>query len=158
MQRPNLSDLIDQGRGIAPADIVPKGGRVFGLITGDPVETDMVICGDTIAGVFGSYEARQVIDCAGQIPVPGFIDTHLHIESSLVTPYEFDRCVGPRGITTAICDPREIANVCGLTGIRYFLDASAETVMDIRVQLSSCVTSTTWKPRVPGFWRQTLCR
>lgn len=143
---------------MARADIVLKGGRVFGLITGDPVETDVAICGDTIAGVFGSYEGRQVIDCAGQIPVPGFIDTHLHIESSLVTPYEFDRCVGPRGITTAIRDPHEIANVCGLTGIRCFLDASAETVMDIRVQLSSCMPSTTWKPRVPGFWRQTLCR
>ena len=108
--------------------------------------------------MFGTYEARQIIDCAGQIPVPDFIDTHLHIDSSLVTPHKFDRCVGPRGITTAICDPHEIDNVCGVTGIRYFLDASAETVMDIRVQLSSCMPSTTWKPRVTGFWRQTLCR
>ena len=158
MPRPNLSDLIDQGRGIAPADIVLKGGRVFDLITGDLVETDVAICGDTIVGVFGTYVGRQVIDCAGQIPVPGFIDTHLHIDSSLVTPHKFDRCVGPRGITTAIRDPHEIPNVCGLTGIRYFLDASAETVMDISVQLLSCVPSTTWKPRVPGFWRQILCR
>jgi adenine deaminase len=92
--------------------------------------------------VFDSYEGARVIDCTGQILVPGFIDTHLHIESSCVTPYEFDRCVGPRGVTTAICDPHEIANVCGLEGIRYFLDASAHTVMDIRVQLSSCVPST----------------
>jgi adenine deaminase len=142
MPRPTLSDLIDQGRGVTPADLVLRGGRVFDLITGDLAESDVAICGDTIAGVFGDYEARQVIDCSGQILVPGFIDTHLHIESSLVTPYEFDRCVGPRGVTTAICDPHEIANVCGLTGIRYFLDASAETVMDIRVQLSSCVPST----------------
>jgi adenine deaminase len=74
--------------------------------------------------------------------VPGFIDTHLHIESSCVTPFEFDRCVTPRGVTTAICDPHEIANVCGLDGIRYFLDCAARTVMDIRVQLSSCVPST----------------
>jgi adenine deaminase len=65
MPRQNLSDLIDQGRGIAPADIVLKGGRVFGLITGDLVETDVAICGDTIVGVFGTYEGRQVIDCAG---------------------------------------------------------------------------------------------
>ena len=142
MPRPTLTDLIDQGRGVTPADLVLRGGRVFDLITGDLVETDVAICGDTIVGVFGAYEGRQVIDCAGKILVPGFIDTHLHIESSLVTPYEFDRCVGPRGVTTAICDPHEIANVCGLAGIRYFLDASAETVMDIRVQLSSCVPST----------------
>jgi adenine deaminase len=142
MQRPTLSDLIDQGRGVVPADLVLRGGRVFDLITGDLVETDVAICGDTIVGVVGQYDGRQVTDCTGKLLVPGFIDTHLHIESSLVTPYEFDRCVGPRGVTTAICDPHEIANVCGLTGIRYFLDASAETVMDIRVQLSSCVPST----------------
>jgi adenine deaminase len=142
MPRPTLTDLIDQGRGVTPADLVLRGGRVFDLITGDLVDTDVAICGDTIVGVFGRYEGRQVIDCTGKLLVPGFIDTHLHIESSLVTPYEFDRCVGPRGVTTAICDPHEIANVCGLEGIRYFLDASAETVMDIRVQLSSCVPST----------------
>ena len=137
-----LSDRIDQGRGIVPADLVLKGGRVFDLITGDLVETDVAICGDTIVGVFGSYSGRREIDCTGKVLVPGFIDTHLHIESSLVTPHEFDRCVTPRGVTTAICDPHEIANVCGLTGIRYFLQSAAQTLMDIRVQLSSCVPST----------------
>ncbi len=137
-----LSDRIAQGRGEVPADLVLKGGRVFDLITGDLVETDVAICGDTIVGVFGDYEGRRVIDVTGKVMVPGFIDTHLHIESSLVTPFEFDRCVTPRGITTAICDPHEIANVCGLTGITYFLEASALTLMDIRVQLSSCVPST----------------
>lgn len=142
MTRPALSDLIAQGRGEVPADLVLRGGRVFDLMTGDLVETDVAICGDTIVGVFGAYEGRRVIDISGQIIVPGFIDTHLHIESSLVTPFEFDRCVLPRGVTTAICDPHEIANVCGLEGIGYFLDASARTLMDIRVQLSSCVPST----------------
>ncbi len=137
-----LADRIAQGRGEMPADLVLRGGRVFDLITGDLVETDVAICGDTIVGVFGTYEGRRTIDVTGRILVPGFIDTHLHIESSLVTPFEFDRCVTPRGITTAICDPHEIANVCGLTGIRYFLDAAALTLMDIRVQLSSCVPST----------------
>ena len=135
-----LSARIDQGRGITPADLVLKGGRVFDLITGDLVETDVAICGDTIVGVFGSYQGKREIDVSGRILVPGFIDTHLHIESSLVTPFEFDRCVSPHGITTAICDPHEIANVCGLTGINYFLEASTRTLMDIRVQLSSCVT------------------
>lgn len=142
MTRPALADLIDQGRGAAPAELVLKGGRVFDLITGDLVETDVAICGDTIVGVFGTYSGRREIDVTGRVLVPGFIDTHLHVESSGVTPFEFDRCVTPRGITTAICDPHEIANVCGLAGIRYFLDSSAHLVMDLRVQLSSCVPST----------------
>lgn len=138
----HLENRIDQGRGIVPADLVLKGARVFDLITGDLVETDVAICGDTIVGIYGSYQGLREIDLTGRILVPGFIDTHLHIESSLVTPFEFDRCVTPHGVTTAICDPHEIANVCGLLGIQYFLDASAQTLMDIRVQLSSCVPST----------------
>ena len=142
MSKASLSDRIDQGRGITPADLVLKGGRVLDLITGDLVETDVAICGDTIVGVFGSYQGQREIDMGGRILVPGFIDTHLHIESSLVTPFEFDRCVSPHGVTTAICDPHEIANVCGLTGINYFLEASSRTLMDIRVQLSPCVPST----------------
>lgn len=142
MAKATVADRIDQGRGVVPADIVLKGGLVFDLITGDLVASDVAICGDTIVGVFGSYSGKREIDVTGKVLVPGFIDTHLHIESSLVTPFEFDRCVSPHGVTTAICDPHEIANVCGLTGIRYFLDASARTLMDIRVNLSSCVPST----------------
>jgi len=142
MTKANLSDRISQARGQAPADLLLRGGRVFDMITGDLVQSDVAICGDTIVGVCGDYQARREIDVTGKILVPGFIDTHLHIESSLVTPFEFDRCVTPLGVTTAICDPHEIANVCGLTGIHYFLKASALTLMDIRVQLSSCVPST----------------
>ncbi|MDQ2065992.1 adenine deaminase [Xinfangfangia sp. CPCC 101601] len=137
-----LSARIAQGRGLEPADLVLKGGRIFDLISGQLVESDVAICGDTIVGTYGSYQGKREIDVSGQILVPGFIDTHLHIESSAVTPHEFDRCVTPRGVTTAICDPHEIANVCGLTGIHYFLDCAAQTLMDIRVQLSSCVPST----------------
>ncbi|MFN3844520.1 MAG: adenine deaminase [Paracoccaceae bacterium] len=137
-----LSARIAQGRGLEPADLVLKGGRVFDLVTGDLVQTDVAICGDTIVGVFGDYTGRREIDVAGRVLVPGFIDTHLHIESSLVTPFEFDRCVTPRGVTTAICDPHEIANVIGIKGIQYFLEASLHCLMDIRVQLSSCVPST----------------
>ena len=81
-------------------------------------------------------------DHGGRLLMPGFIDTHLHIESSLVTPHEFDRCVLPYGVTTVICDPHEIANVLGTEGIQFFLDSAEETIMDIRVQLSSCVPAT----------------
>jgi adenine deaminase len=142
MPKSPLPDRIDQGRGLVPADLVLKGGQVFDLITGDLVETDVAICGDTIVGVFGTYSGRHEIDVSGRVLVPGFIDTHLHVESSLVTPHEFDRCVTPRGVTTAICDPHEIANVCGLAGIRFFLESAAQLVMDLRVNLSSCVPST----------------
>lgn len=142
MLKAPLDTRIDQGRGLVPADLVLKGGRVFDLITGELVETDVAICGDTIVGVFGAYSGKREIDVSGRVLVPGFIDTHLHVESSLVTPHEFDRCVTPRGVTTAICDPHEIANVCGMTGIRYFLASAAQLVLDLRVQLSSCVPST----------------
>ncbi len=142
MPKAPLADRIDQGRGSVPADLVLKGGRVFDLITGDLVETDVAICGDTIVGVFGIYSGKREIDVAGKILVPGFIDTHLHVESSLITPHEFDRCVTRRGVTTAICDPHEIANVCGIKGIRFFLESASQLVMDLRVQLSSCVPST----------------
>ncbi|MEX5730177.1 adenine deaminase [Rhodovulum iodosum] len=142
MPHPPLADLIDQGRGVAPADMVLTGGQVFDLVTGEMVPGDVAICGDTIVGIGDAYAGKRVVDVTGLTLVPGFIDTHLHIESSLVTPFEFDRCVCPRGITTAICDPHEIANVIGLPGIEYFLDTASRTVMDIRVNLSSCVPST----------------
>ncbi|KAA6490378.1 adenine deaminase [Agrobacterium rhizogenes] len=137
-----LERYIDQGVGREPADIVLKGGRFFDLVTGELVASDIAICDDRIVGTCGDYQGREEIDISGRIVVPGFIDTHLHIESSLVTPHEFDRCVLPYGVTTVICDPHEIANVLGTEGIQYFLDSSLETIMDIRVQLSSCVPAT----------------
>ncbi|MDQ0421886.1 adenine deaminase [Peteryoungia aggregata LMG 23059] len=138
----DLERRIDQGTGREPADIVLKGGRFFDLVTGELVASDIAICGETIIGTVETYEGREVIDISGKIVVPGFIDTHLHIESSLVTPHEFDRCVLPYGVTTVICDPHEIANVLGTEGIQFFLDSAEETIMDIRVQLSSCVPAT----------------
>ena len=138
----DLATRIAVARGDQPADIVLRGGRMLDLITGALLEGDIALCGDRIAGTLDTYDAKRVIDVTGLILVPGFIDTHLHIESSLVTPQEFDRCVTPRGVTTAICDPHEIANVIGAEGIRWFQRASETTLMDIRVQLSSCVPST----------------
>jgi adenine deaminase len=138
----SLKNAIEQGKGAAPADLVLKGGRFFDLVSGTLIASDVAICGGTIVGTCGSYAGRSEIDVSGQIIVPGFIDTHLHVESSLVTPLEFDRCVLRHGVTTAICDPHEIANVLGVAGIRYFFDCAMETVMDLRVQLSSCVPAT----------------
>ncbi|WP_027664067.1 adenine deaminase [Rhizobium leguminosarum] len=137
-----LERFIDQGVGRVPADIVLKGGRFFDLVTGELVQSDIAIGADRIVGTSGDYEGETEIDISGRIVVPGFIDTHLHIESSLVTPHEFDRCVLPYGVTTAICDPHEIANVLGTAGIEFFLESALETIMDIRVQLSSCVPAT----------------
>lgn len=138
----DLSNRIAQGRGDTVADVVLRGAQVFDVITGAMLDGDVAICGDTIVGTCAQYDGREVIDISGLTLVPGFIDTHLHIESSLVTPFEFDRLVTPLGVTTAICDPHEIANVLGVAGIQYFLDAALETVLDIRVNLSSCVPST----------------
>lgn len=138
----DLARRIDQGTGRETADIVLKGGHFFDLVTGELVESDIAICGETIVGTVESYEGSEEIDISGRIVVPGFIDTHLHIESSLVTPHEFDRCVLPYGVTTVVCDPHEIANVLGTEGIQFFLDSAQETIMDIRVQLSSCVPAT----------------
>lgn len=137
----DLERRIAQARGDIAADLVLRGGQVFDLITGATIAGDVAICGAHIVGI-GEYDGARVIDVSGLTLVPGFIDTHLHVESSLVTPHEFDRCVTPRGVTTAICDPHEIANVIGLEGIRWFQQASERLLMDLRVQLSSCVPST----------------
>jgi adenine deaminase len=137
-----LGRRIAQGAGREPADLVLKGGRFFDLVSGELVPSDVAVSGDTIVGTFGTYQGKCEIDVSGQIIVPGFIDTHLHVESSLVTPLEFDRCVLRYGVTTAICDPHEIANVLGVQGLQYFFDCAEQTVMDLRVQLSSCVPAT----------------
>ncbi|MCH2163781.1 MAG: adenine deaminase [Marinovum sp.] len=140
-----MSDLetrIAQAKGDEPADIVLRGGAVFCVVTGGMIRGDVALCGDRIVGIGATYEGQRVIDVTGLTLVPGFIDTHLHVESSCITPFEFDRLVTPLGVTTAICDPHEIANVVGAEGIRYFQHASENLLMDLRVQLSSCVPST----------------
>ncbi len=137
-----LVRMIRAGRGLDPADLVIRNVKRLDVITGDITRTDIAIVGDRIVGTHGTYEGEREIDGRGRFAVPGFIDTHLHIESSLVTPLEFDRCVLPHGVTTIVCDPHEIANVTGAEGIAYFLASAVEAVMDIRVNLSSCVPST----------------
>lgn len=137
-----LTRMIKAGTGEVPADIVVKNVRLLDVITGAITHTDIAIVGDRIVGTHGYYNGHRLIEGENRFAVPGFIDTHLHIESSLITPLEFDRCVLPYGVTTVICDPHEIANVLGAEGIRYFLECAERTVMDIRVNLSSCVPAT----------------
>lgn len=140
-----LTRMIKAGAGEIPADVVIKNVRLLDVITGAITHTDIAIVGDRIVGTHGYYAGERLIEGGDRFAVPGFIDTHLHIESSLITPFEFDRCVLPYGLTTVICDPHEIANVLGAEGIRYFLDCAERTVMDIRVNLSSCVPATAFE-------------
>ncbi|MGF1657972.1 MAG: adenine deaminase [Rubrimonas sp.] len=137
-----LERRIAQGRGDAPADLVLRGGRVFDLVAGEWIAGDVAVCGDMIVSVGARCDGEVILDVSDLVLVPGFIDAHLHIESSLITPLEFDRCVAPRGVTTAIWDPHEIANVLGAEGLAWALETSGRTLMDIRVMLSSCVPST----------------
>jgi adenine deaminase len=137
-----LGRKIEQGIGQAAADLVVRNARILNVATGTIDPGDVAICGDTIVGTLDRYHGRREIDAGGRIVAPGFIDTHVHIESSLVLPAEFEQGVLPRGTTTAICDPHEIANVLGLPGIQYFLEASRSLAMTLRVNLSSCVPST----------------
>jgi adenine deaminase len=138
----NLARQIAQGAGREPADLVIRNVRLYDLITGALTPTDIAICAGRIVGTYAQYEGVEVIEGHERIAVPGFIDTHFHVESSLLTPLEYDRCVLPHGVTTAIWDPHEIANVLGADGLRYALECASATVMDLRVMLSSCVPAT----------------
>ena len=142
MDTKTLERRIDQGRGVEKADLVIRNGRFLDLVTGALVPSDIAISGDTIVGTHGSYSGVREIDAGGRTIVPGFIDTHTHVESSLLTPEHFDECILPYGVTTVISDPHEIANVIGAEGIRYFLDSAETLVMDLFVNLSSCVPAT----------------
>ncbi|MCJ2027070.1 adenine deaminase [Methylobacterium sp. J-067] len=134
-----LRRAILQGAGRSEADLVLKNGRFLDLVTGDLVASDIALCGDRIVGTCGQYRGAREIDIAGRVVVPGFIDTHFHVESSLMTPLAFERCVLPRGVTTGICDPHEMANVLGTPAFGWFLASAEAMAMDLRVQLSSCV-------------------
>jgi len=136
-----LARRIRQARGLEPADLVVKGGRILNVADGTLEEGDVAVTGDTVVGCYDAYDGRRVIDAHGLVVAPGFVDTHVHVESSLVSPFEFERLVLPRGTTTAICDPHEIANVLGLDGIRYVLAAARELTLSLFVNLSSCVPS-----------------
>lgn len=138
----DLKNLIDQAQGKQPASVVLKNVLVFYLTTGEIRREEIAICGDRIAGIGEGYEGEREIDCTGLFAVPGFIDAHVHVESCMVTPFEFERCVLPRGVTTAVCDPHELANVAGTRAFDYFLESARRMCMDLRIQMSSCVPAT----------------
>jgi adenine deaminase len=141
--RDSLKQRIDQALGQATADLVIKNVRLLDMVTGEIPLTDIAICGEVIVGTYDiGYRGTTEIDGTGLFAVPGFIDTHVHPESTLVLPGEFDRLVLQRGTTTAIADPHEMANVMGTPGLAYFIEAAAGLAMDMRIMLASCVPAT----------------
>jgi adenine deaminase len=135
-----LADFIRAARGDVPADTLLKNARVVNVFTGEIQATDVAIVESRIAGL-GDYDGRQVIDLQGRYVCPGFIDAHVHIESALVPPNEYARLVVPRGTTTVVADPHEIANVLGLEGIRYMLDMAKYNPLSAYFMAPSCVPS-----------------
>ena len=122
-----------------PADLVIRGARVFDLATGELRLADIALCGERIAALGEGYEGRETLDARGLTAVPGFVDAHCHIESTLVTPYAWERAVLPRGVTAAVCDPHELANVRGAAAIDFFRASAAGMLMRLRVQGPTCV-------------------
>lgn len=136
-----LAQIIKIARGDEPADTLLKNGRVLNVFTGEIIQTDIAISQSRIIGL-GPYEAHQTVDLAGRYIAPGLIDSHVHIESAMVPPPEFARAVVPRGTTTVVTDPHEIANVLGLEGIRYMLEMAKHNPLSVYVNAPSCVPST----------------
>ena len=141
MNKDMLRKRIDVAAGRALADTVIKGGKIVDVYSGTIIEADVAIIDGYIAGI-GDYDGREIIFAKDKYIVPGFIDSHIHIESSYVTPEEISRLLVPHGTTTIIADPHEIANVCGIDGIKYMLEAAKKSSLDIKFLLPSCVPAT----------------
>lgn len=140
-----LQALLRVARGEAPADILLKGGKLVNVLSGEIYPAEVAIYKDRIAGISttpGQYTGTREIDLHGDFIAPGFIDAHVHIESSLLLPAEFANAVLPHGTTSVVSDPHEIANVHGLAGIEFMLDASEGLDLRVFVMLSSCVPAT----------------
>ncbi len=136
-----LENRIKVARGINRAEILLKNARIINVYSHDIHKTDVALHGGRVVG-FGNYEAKEVIDLDGAYLSPGFIDGHVHIESSMLTPKEFARAVMPGGTTAIVADPHEIANVLGIEGIRYLVEANKSTPLDIYMMFPSCVPAT----------------
>jgi adenine deaminase len=137
-----LPQLLAVARGERPADLLLRNGGLVNVLSGEVYATAIAVAGGVIAGLGADYDAREVMDLEGRFVAPGFIDAHVHVESAMVPPAEFARAVVPRGVTTAVTDPHEIANVLGLAGIRFMLEQSAGVPLDVLVNAPSCVPAT----------------
>jgi adenine deaminase len=145
----DLARRIAVGRGDEPADLVVRGGRVFSVFTREWLETDVAIVDGYVAGL-GDYEGNEELDATGRHVVPGFIDAHMHLESSKLLVDEFARLVLPLGTTTVVVDPHEIANVLGTDGVHWLLDVCGRLPLDVYFMASSSVPASSFEsPRRP---------
>ncbi len=138
-----LENKLSVARGNTKADLVLKNANVVNVFTQAIERLDVAICEGTIVGL-GEYSGNIEINCEGQYVVPGFIDGHIHLESSMLKPVEFAKAVLPHGTTAVITDPHEITNVCGIKGLEYMLKASKDLPLDVYFMLPSCVPSTSF--------------
>lgn len=137
-----LARLIRVARGEEMADLLIRNVKVLDFASGQARPASIAIVGDKIAGIGDYSEGRKNIDGSAAFALPGLMDAHIHIESSLLSPEEFARLVIPRGTTTVIADPHEIVNVAGLAGLRYMQEAAAKTPLKVEYMLPSCVPAT----------------
>lgn len=137
-----LTQTIQAARGLHPVDLLLRGGTLVNVLSGELYQSDVAIHGGRVVGLGEGYQGREEVDCRGKWIAPGFIDGHMHVESTLVTVPEFARAVLPHGTVAAIFDPHEIANVHGIDGIRYILDSREGVPLNAFVMLSSCVPAT----------------
>ena len=133
--------IIAAAAGREPAELVLKNAAFVNVFSNEISTMDIAVTEGLIVGM-GSYHGKTEVDCTGKIVLPGFLDAHIHLESSLVSPTEFVKAVLPHGTTTVITDPHEITNVMGTDGIEYMLQATEGLPVDVRFMLPSCVPAT----------------
>lgn len=138
----NIIDILPVSRGDVPADLLVKNAKLVNVFSGEIEDTNIAIFKKRIAGIGDYTKGKEVIDLHGAYVVPGLIDAHLHIESAMVDPVEFAKAVLPRGTTTVIADPHEIANVAGLKGVEYMLGYTEGIPLNIYFMIPSCVPAT----------------
>ncbi len=127
-----------------------RGGRVFSVFTREWLDRDVAIADGVVAGL-GDYDAREVVDATGKWVVPGFVDAHMHLESVKLMVDEFARLVLPLGTTTVVADPHEIANVLGVDGVHWLLDATSGLQLDVYFMASSCVPASSFESPLRPF-------